>query len=173
MSSRKGKHYEENVIWIIGIFLIMSTNITAFASTSETLLQNDIYFDLENHSAQEQKINLANGEEAIIGLEYIPRPVVYGDHGNYELSDGTWKIYWYTAVVNCQYYIDISNSKIVDAYEPWYLCVGVSATGHDLTYTSTKASLFVTFQTPIWDLVSWNGYLNARIEGNRLITSVI
>ncbi|MGL5259730.1 MAG: DUF5626 family protein [Lachnospiraceae bacterium] len=127
-----------------------------------------------NGETQSQEIILADGSSATIVLEKISSKMTKEtDTSSKDVSDGEWKVYFYTGIGNFSYYVTVDNSKIVDAYDMFYLTIGINCTGAELTHNSTSASMYCTFQTPIWDLISWNGYLNCRIEGNQFIVSII
>lgn len=138
---------------------------------------NAFVFDMDEIAqtgAQEFTFIGEDGNEARIGVKFTPRAVPLTTVlGTYDATDGEWDIYYYSVIANCKYNIMISNKKITDAYNLWYLFTIVSCQSSSLTYTSTKTSAYFTFQTPIWDLMSWNGYLNAEISGGKLKVIVI
>ncbi len=165
---------------VTSLFLVLALIFSIAIPVSATEVENptnSTAFDIKKvveSGNQEQIIVLDSGEKITVGIEFIPAPQPYDIETNrYDISDGEWKIYFYTGIGNFSYKIYISNKKITDAYEPWYLTVGVDCTGASLSYTSTRATMYCTFATPIWDLVTWSGYIYATIQGDELVISIL
>lgn len=160
---------------ILAFGVVASLCVPAFAACEQD--QDSFFFDMEKIAQTgEQEFTFIgeDGEEARIGVRFTPCAVPQTTVlGTYDVTDGEWEIYYYAGIGNCTYNIMITNKKITDAYDLWYFFVGPSCTGSSLTYSSTKASAYFTFQTPIWDVISWNGYLNAEISGGKLKVIVI
>lgn len=162
---------------IILIFvMLLSLSTPVFAAENDNS-ENSISFDIMKavkEGKQEQTITLETGEEITVGIEFTPAPKKREiETSRYNVSDGEWKIYYYTGIGNFSYKINISNNKITNAYEPWYLTVGVNCTSATLSHTATRATMYCTFATSIWDIVSWTGYIFATIQGNELVISII
>lgn len=138
---------------------------------------NSIVFDMDEvvkTGGQEFAFVGEDGEMTRVGVKFTPRAVPFTTElGSYDVTDGEWDIYYYSAIFNVTYNVMVTNKKITDAYNLWYLFVGPSLATRSLTYTSTKATAYFTFKTPIWDLVAWNGYLNTEISGGKLKVIVI
>ena len=127
-------------------------------------------FDLTKHEVQEQTV-MVNGEACTVVL----KPVGPQTRTNsYDLSDGQWEIYWYGITINFKYYIDIENSRIVDAYDESCFLFMYELVSDDLSYTSTKAEYRVEATGGIADFnYSYSGALVAKISGDQLLTYVV
>ena len=162
--------------FLLTFALLISVSIPVSAAEIENTA-NDIAFDINKvveTGKQEQVVILETGEEVTVGIEFTPAPKQRETETNrYDVSDGEWKIYFYTGLGNFSYKIYINNNRITNAYEPWYLTVGVNCTGATLSYTATRATMYCTFATPIWDIVTWSGYIFATIQGDDLVISII
>lgn len=167
----------------ISLILTFGMMISICVPASAAYVQTDesdgscIIFDMEEIvKTGEQEFSFVgdDGETTRVGVRFTPRAVPFTTElGSYDVTDGEWDIYYYSAIFNVTYNVMVTNKKITDAYNLWYLFVGPSLSSSSLTYTSTKATAYFTFQTPIWDLVSWNGYLNTEISNGKLKVIVI
>jgi len=152
---------------IVMAMLMISCAVPAMATETDKQLISVEDFDLTLHESQEKEIVLENGEIATVGIEYIAPPKT---KASYDLVDGAWRIYWNEPAYSMEYMIDISGTKITNAYDLVYstrLCTCDKAT---LTYTSKKSTGYfeISVSTPVEG--SFNAYLTAEISGTKLIT---
>lgn len=127
-------------------------------------------FDLSQNCKQEETIILPNGEVGYLGIE----PVSVETRASYPNASGQWHIYWYTGVINIGYYIDISNSKITNAYGQHHLTFVAVVTGNGLSHTSTQATGWWNYEVNVAGLASSaNAYLYATMNGSTLETTVV
>lgn len=164
-----------SLLLVLSVCLSMVT-ITAFANepvskslkvnTVDTL--NEATFDLTNHTRQSKTV-MVNGQECTMVLEPVNQPIT---RGVYDLTDGEWRIYWYGVGLNAEYFIEIDDSKIVDAYEPSCTTFGFTLKSSDLSFTSKKASYHLEADMKISDFgFSYSGGLYAKIiNGDQLNT---
>lgn len=160
----------------LAMMLLLMMSVNSFATS---YAQNEIKeiplaetlasFDLTKHEVQEQKV-VVNGEECTVGI----RPVGPQTRSNsYDLSDGQWEIYWYGITINFNYFIDIENSKIVDAYNESCFLFMYELISDSLTFTSKKSCYRIKATGGISDFnYSYSGGLYAEISGDQLLTYV-
>lgn len=142
---------------LLAVMMFALFCVPAFASDAVTADQG-ASFDLSKKIAQEQIVTTADGETIVYGVEPVIDPNAVQPTGEYPNATGTWKIYWYSGVLNGEYYIDInSSSKITRAYDQWHAFVGYTVSSSGLTYTSTSAKGW-------WDLDLVGGWASARWE---------
>ena len=130
-------------------------------------------------------VKLSNGEVGIISVEKIADfknkknlytgPVFFSwRHWSTtdDVTDGTYKISVITGVANAGFTVDISDYSITSAYDPWHFLLASSASGSLTHDSSTQATYFMNFSFSIpWvGGPSWTGGVQARIEGNSLVT---
>lgn len=159
----------------LAIMMLTMFCVPAFASASEATgtTNNEGTFDLSNKVAQETTVTTADGETVVVGVEPVIDPNAVRPMGEYPNATGQWKVYFYSGVLNGEYYIDInSNSKITRAYNPWHSFIGYSVSDSGLEYTSTTARGW-------WDLnlvgTGWfsaRWVLSAEMDGTTLRTWV-
>lgn len=157
----------------IALLMIFSLGTTAFAQDSnEPYIHSDLSaaaasFDLTSHESQTAQIQLPNGEIGTVSLRYVSPPKT---RASYPLENGTWEIYWETGFFNVQYFIDIENSRISDAYDLNYSTFGCSVDEYSLSHTSLQSVAEMRYVVALGIGGSFNGYLKATISGNKLIT---
>ncbi len=160
-----------SIVITVVCFVVFNVNVIASANTNDDVINIvTTTFNLSSHVTQEQKITLANGYEGIVGLEFI-EPTIESYMTN-DLSNRTWKIYFYGVGINIHYYINIHDSKITDAYGLSFFNIGWAVQDSSLTYTSKKSTGYLNCFYGVGSIgISSTFRLNATISGNKLITS--
>ncbi|WP_221443832.1 DUF5626 family protein [Paenibacillus sp. JGP012] len=135
--------------------------VPAFASeTTGNTNDEGASFDLSTKVAQETITTTPDGNTIVYGVEPVIDPdAVQPLASEYPNATGQWKVYFYSGVLNGEYYIDInSNSKITRAYDQWHLFTGYTVANSGLEHTSTTARGW-------WDLeLLGSSWLSARWE---------
>lgn len=97
-----------------------------------------------------------NGDPATISIERV------GLHGNNKEEAGkatstAWKVSYTGVVINCRFYMTVSNNKVTSVYDDWILIIGGSYDNASLTKTSTygKLSFKVTAYAGIMSAKCW------------------
>lgn len=148
---------------VVSLFLVLSYTISSFAEESP------ITFDLTAPGIQTQQITLEDGTNVEIGCEYIPAVQTFGAVDPW--IAGTTRI-WLKGILSCEFRIDIStDGKITDAYDETYTAIGLVVTDDTLSYTSSRATYSLSFETPIYPILGSKGYLRAAIDGKNLVLS--
>ena len=160
----------------IALFLTMATlfAVNALPVLAEEAPKQEgefveVDFDLSKRETQEVEVTLPGGEKGVLGISPVenegPVPLEY-----YENASGEWRIYWYTAIVNLEYRINISNHKITDAWGLNYWTIGVTTSGGGVTFASTRACGYVDYT--LFGLGSTRLSVYAQMEGTTLHTYV-
>ncbi|MEY8743450.1 DUF5626 family protein [Paenibacillus tundrae] len=155
---------------LLAVMMFAVLCVPAFADEAEGVDELGASFDLSKKIVQETIVQ-KDGETVVFGVEPVIDPDVVQPMGEYENATGKWKVYWYSGVLNGEYYIDInSNSKITRAYDQWHTFVGYTVSASGLEFTSTTARGW-------WDLnlvgqgwLSSRWVLNAEMKGTTLHT---
>ena len=148
---------------VVSLFLVLSCAMSAFAEESQ------ITFDLTAPGIQTQQMTLEDGTDVEIGCEYIPTIQTFG--ATKPWVAGTTRI-WLTGPLSCEFKMDISaDGKITNAYDETYTAVGVVVTGDSLSYSSSRATYSLSFETPIYPILGSKGYLRGEINGTNLVLS--
>ena len=132
-------------------------------------LDVEAQFDLSVPVKQEQEFELNGGERAVLGIEpqiQLVQPLASLGNGY-----GSWKVYWYTGVLNTSYMIDVKNYSITNCYDNYTSGFGVVVDSSYLDWNSKWSSqttryhedIFTTFDTRI---------LTGTIQGTELITKI-
>lgn len=126
-------------------------------------------FDLTTMTKQEQQVTLEDGTVGTLGVQPTISPIrPLSSLGN---GYGSWKIYWYTGVLNTSYMIDVKNYCINKCYDNYANGIGVVVDHSELNWDSKWSSqttryhedFFTTFDTRI---------LTGKIQGTELVTYV-
>ncbi|MCC3378188.1 DUF5626 family protein [Paenibacillus farraposensis] len=142
---------------LFALFIFAALSVPAFASPNsesknDAVTSDAATFDLNERVAQEVTVKSENGDTYVLGVKPVDTIKPSGEYPN---ATGTYKVYWYSGVLNGEYYININSSyKITRAYDPWHSFLGYDVTDSGLEYTSTTARGW-------WDL-SFNGWSNTR-----------
>ena len=79
-----------------------------------------------------------NGEPATIGIERIR---THNDDALTRASGDSWKVYYTGGIVNCHFYMTVTNNRVTSVYDDWILIVGGTYSDKSLTKTSTYGKL--------------------------------
>lgn len=132
----------------------------------------DVQFDL-SLPYQSTTVEIAEGEFATIGIEKVVDPDAMTTMStSYTLSDGEWKIWVNSGVINMSYKIYIRNGRIVDAYGESVNLVGYTLVSESLTFNSVSSMYRVVCTTTPWNVYTTTAFLNAVISGNTLTVSL-
>lgn len=163
--------------FFLSITIALSMVVPAMASTPTIPSENTegvvpvatAAVDLSKHEKQEVTIQLSNGETAVLGAEPVDSSECI-PYGEYPGAYGVWRIYWNLAIINVEYYINISGGRIISAYDQKHFTIGVTVTNCGLSRTPAKATGWWDYQT-MDNLMSARGYLYAEMKGSTLYTS--
>lgn len=174
------KKFKASILSVVAVFsvLLFSSIFVQKASASE-LTDVDVdevvkNFDLSKFETQEETFIDENGQEVTIGIEPEIGITPYSTE-TLPMGKSTWKIYWYTAVVNQFYRIDVnrtsSSTKITNAYD-----LDVSGIGYSITQTyfgHTSSSAAFEGVAALWTgAFSYNIYLKSSVSGDTLTIKV-
>ena len=80
----------------------------------------------------------ADGNPAVIGIELVSFP---GRGFATQAASKTWKVYYTGGLINCYFYMAVSNNKVTSVYDDWILIIGGIYDNASLTRTSTYGKL--------------------------------
>lgn len=155
------------------LFMAMVSALIIFAP-KPALASNDntIAVDINSKNAQEITVSLPDGTEGALGLAPVNNPPTL-TRASYDLGNGsgTWKVYWYTAVLNTSYMVQINNYNIVRCYDNYSSGIGVLIDSCTLNWGSKWSTQTTRHHEPILQ-TSDTRFLKGNISESQLVTSV-
>jgi len=143
--------------------------------TSATEMSDEciIFSNIENLNVGEgleKEVYSSSGELILLGLTKTSET-----GNNYSILDGgsssgssettIYKIYITTGVLNCHFYMKVTNNKVVSVYDEWILTVGGTYENASLIHTTTYGKL--SFKYIMYDgLISSLCWLKATVTGS-------
>ena len=103
-----------------------------------------------------QTIIDAEGNEGVLEIEEVLT--------RERTTSRTWKVSYTSGVVNCHFYMTVSNNKCTSAYDKKIITVGCTYSNAKLTRTSTYARLSMDISA-FKDLAQFNGWLQGKVTG--------
>ncbi len=135
-------------------FLVFATPLMVNADTDSSTQSN-------NQGAV-QTIKDKNGAVSNISLTPLFTPRTRVSNGSYTIN--AWGIGW-----NVTYYINISSNKITSANNLDYI-IAMPVNSATVTVDSSKqATARFSFSTPIYNILSWTGWVRATINSSNNI----
>lgn len=160
------------IMLVLGIclvaFAISFTFITTAKAETVSAPEATADFDLSKQVNQQKFLRLNDGSSAVMGVRYIPDSITPVWDSYYQNASGNWEIYYYSPIVSRSFFIDISNHKIVNAYDPKYSTLFCTVTSEQFTWNSRSAVYRIGIQS--YDSYSSVLYLKATMEGTTLHT---
>lgn len=121
---------------------VFAADTTNKAPSVKMTAENEVSFsNLENLKPGEHVefiITDQNGEPATIGIERIR---THNDDALTRASGDSWKVYYTGGIVNCHFYMTVTNNRVTSVYDDWILIVGGTYSDKSLTKTSTYGKL--------------------------------
>lgn len=160
----------------------------------DLLSKNNIEVDLSNPNEKVEKVvkNEKGEEVGTLGVELVnsqetTEPINNGDisiNGTTSLTKGktyTFKVYWYAATVNYQFYTDVYVStstglgKIVAAYDPWYMVIPPGVVSRDTLsiirqYETSSYAAEARYTLNMSAPVSTSLYIYGKVKDSKFIT---
>lgn len=160
------KYFTKALSLMLTLALVLSMGaVNAFAaekedSYAEIISENALCFANIDSMSVGEKIEVSvvdrNGDPAVVGIEKIAPP---NDHKILpgKASSSTYKVYYTGVVINCRFYMTVSNNQVTSVYDDWILIIGGSYDDDSLTRTSTygKLSFKVTAYAGIMSAKCW------------------
>ena len=167
----------------IRVFLVTFLSLVCFSlfSPSQLLAEDiqgnqpsssnntNITFDLGKGENQEKQVVMSDGTIATVGITPADNQIC--PFANYNLGNGsgTWKVYWYTGVLNSEDWIDIKNYRIVWGYDYRSTAVGLNIYNQSLRYGNSWS----TYRCDFNGVFSGSRILHGDISGHELVTSIV
>lgn len=111
---------------------------------------------MEAGECRQYAVNTADGEEAVVGIEKLPRHTRAGGE--------TWRV-WYKALgTDVEFYMTVSNNRVTSVYDYSISLVAASYEDAALTKTSTYGKLTFTYKS-IGGLAASTCWLKGTVTG--------
>ena len=141
---------------------VMMLPASAFAAETGAKVRlnadNSITFsNLDNvNGSVEFEVTDSQGNPATISIERISSKA--------RSSWTEWKVSFTGVVINCSFYMTVTDNKVTSTRDPWIMTVGGSYDNDSLTKSSTYAKLSFKF-TSYLDLISGSCWLKGTVTG--------
>ncbi|MFC4653224.1 DUF5626 family protein [Lactococcus nasutitermitis] len=149
----------------------VTTTIPSFDTDTNQAISEDIVdsassatFDYQNlpSTGEIQTITADDGTITNYSMTPVINPLLRVANGKYKIN--AWGVAW-----NVTFYINVSSNKITSANNLDYIIAG-SVGSHTLTVDSSKqATARFDFTTPIYNIISWTGWVRATINSSNKI----
>lgn len=152
---------------VVGVFLVAILGFQTNALAQES--GASVTFDLSTPAQQQQVVRLDDGTVGVLGI--MPAEGVQLLDSDLGSGTGSWKVYWYTGVLNTSYMVSIKNYSITRCYDNYSQGIGVIVDSCTLSWGS-KYSTQTTRYHENFVGTSDTRLLKGNISGTKLITSV-
>lgn len=162
------------------MFLILSGAIVPSAvSFADTNSNQELTTSVEKNSTASAEFDLSNlplngdvktvidEKGDVTNFKVEPsNPLLRVSNGSHKVS--AWGLNWHVT-----FYINVKNNKIVSASNLNYTIIGIAINSSSLRVENSKrASAHFEATTPIWNVLSWTGWVRATINGsNKLVVT--
>lgn len=148
---------------LLTVFCIVSSVIPVNAATqkeeaSAVPTDKHVVFTntLENPSQSYVGKN-ENGEQYTVGIEEIRK--------NNRAGTRTWRVYFVSGVINCEFYMDVSGNRCTSVYDQRVFTVGCSYSNVNLKNGGSYGKL--SFDVSAYmNIVNFNGWLKGTCTGS-------
>lgn len=159
---------------ILALMLVLSFGgINAFAAEksnapiARVVDKTELCFsNLESMRAGDyMKVNVIDqqGNPAVIGIEKVASNT--GNMSKVNASSSTYKVYYTGVVINCRFYMTVSNNSVSNVYDDWIMIVGGTYDDDSLVRTSTYGKL--TFEVNAYGgIMSAKCWLKGTVTGS-------
>lgn len=112
--------------------------------------------DLEKYPVQSYTGIDAEGNKYTVGIEPADPRTRAGKE---------WKVYYYGAVLNCHFYMNVTNNRCMSVYSPWLLCILNTASNTRL-WRSTTQGQYEFISTIVGGYASYQCWLRGTVTGS-------
>ena len=131
----------------------ISNSLGVSTSFDLSQLKSGVTKDVVNSKGQVTHISVEPEKTSLLGVS----------NGSHKVS--AWGLGW-----SVSFYVNVSNNNITSAHDLNYTIIGASVTSASVSRDNNKqATARFTFSTPIWDILSWTGWVRANISGSSLV----
>lgn len=176
---KKNKFKQITIGLVTGITLLTAVSPVSVALADDNLNQSNIS-PIQKPSKVSAEFNLSNlplngetktivddkGNTTNFKVETTSNPSHFLRISNGSHKVSAWGLNWHVT-----FYINVKNNKITSASNLNYTIIGVAIKSSSLRVESSKkATAHFEATTPIWDILSWTGWVRATINGsNKLV----
>lgn len=147
-------------MFILGVipFLLIPTDVKA----EEISIVNDSAIEakvsgIDEIPLSEQVFVDEEGNTVKIGIKEIPTLE--------RATSKKWEVYYYSGLINANFYMNVSNNKVTSVYDKKVVCYGGTPSEITLTKTSTKGQLDFNF-TLLGGIFGGNCWLRGTTTGS-------
>ncbi len=112
--------------------------------------------NIKNSTTLSQTVVDNQGNESVIEITEVPTKERAGTR--------TWKVSFTGGIVNCHFYMKVSNNKCIKAYNKKIITIACTYSNAKLTRKSKYARLSMDV-TSYKNLVKFNGWLQGKVTG--------
>lgn len=135
-------------------------------TTSENALDNATYatFDFLNLPIKGETQTMIANDGTVTNYSMTPviNPLLRVSNGQYKIN--AWGIGW-----NVTFYINVSSNNITSANNLDYIILGPVNSASVKVDSSKQATARFSFSTPIYNVLSWTGWVRATINSSNQI----
>lgn len=143
------------------MFMLTGASNTAVVKAAEPSNTNQIVLsteDIKEGDTLSQTIIDKEGNEGVLEITEVPT--------NEMASTRTWKVSFTGGIVNCHFYMKVSNNKCTRAYNKKIYTIGCTYSNVKLTRTSKYARLSMDISA-FKNFAKFNGWLQGRVTGKK------
>lgn len=147
---------------LLAMAIIISTNIPVLAAAPNTeeitgTTEGSVVFKYLDENSEQSYTGIdANGEEYTVAIEEVKSLT--------RAATRTWKIWYVSGVVNCHFYMDVSNNKCTSVYDRYIATFGCNYSGATLSRTSTYGKLL--FDVSLQNILQGTCWLKGTVTGS-------
>lgn len=150
---------------IIASILIFSLPLTTFASNNKSKELSTYKLSTADMVGKEMQcvIKDKSGNDAIMRIEKMDENSSL--NASLRATIRTWKISFIGGLINSEFYMDVSNNKVISAYN--YKIITIGCTYSDLNFVRGTSYAKLSCQISSYlDLVNFNGWLKGTCTGS-------
>lgn len=141
------------MVTLTGVSNVAVIKAAESSNTEQIVLSTE---DIKDGPIISQTVTDREGNEGVLEITEVLT--------NERAAARTWKVSFTSGVVNCHFYMKVSNNKCTSAYNKKILTVGCTYSNVKLTRTSTYARLSMDISA-LKDLAKFNGWLQGKVTG--------
>lgn len=148
---------------ILAVILCVSTQLSVFAATPETkaiMHEKGVTFcnvgELDVGKSFSVEIVDCDGNPAQVGIELVSI--------SSRASVTTWRVWFVGVILNAEFYMDISNNKVISVRDYQITTIAATYENPILTHTTTYGRL--SFDVTGFDIISKTCWLKGTVTGS-------
>lgn len=141
------------IITVTGMSNVSIVNAAENDNEDQVVISTE---ELKSGETISQTVVDSEGNEGVLEITEIP--------STERASSRTWKVSYTAGIINCHFYMKVSNNKCISAYNKKIITIGCSYSNAKLKRTSTYARLSMDLSS-LKGLANFNGWLQGKVTG--------